>query len=98
MPGHLQDEEGVARGLPLKFRHQRALAFRESPANRGFHQRGDCLGFESANKDATAVGVMGQRGQGGWDLAPLQVNVAIHGHREKWCGALRLHQVQEQQE
>jgi cholesterol oxidase len=43
----------------------------ECPANRGLQERGDRLVVKSANREATAVGVMGQRWQGGWDLAPL---------------------------
>ena len=98
VPGHLQEEEGVSGGVPLKFpRHQR-LAFPEGPADRGLEQRGDGIGLKPAQREAPAVDVARQGVQHRRQVAPLRLDVAVHRHREQRGGAPGLHQVGQQQE
>ncbi len=98
MPGHLQEEEGVSRGFPLKFRDRLRLALRESPADRGLQQRGDGIATEAAQREGPAVDVAWQGGQDGRKRAPLQFLVAVHGHGQQRRGTPGLHQVREQVE
>jgi hypothetical protein len=98
VPGHLQEKEGVTRGLSLELLHQRDLAFAECAADRSLQERGDVVALKPSDRQTPTVGVTDQGWQDRRELAPLQVNIAIHGHGEDRRGTRGLHQMQQEQE
>ena len=98
VPGHLQEEEGVTLGFPLKFGHHHGLAFGEWPAGRVLKQGDDGMVLKPAERKAPAIDIARQGWQGSRELAPLRPHVAIHGHHQKRRQAAGPHQVREQEE
>ena len=96
--GHLQQEEGVARGLELKLGDHHRLAFPEWPADRVLQQGGDGVVLEPAQRKAPALDIARQGRQGGRELAPLRPDVAVHGRRQQRRRPPGPHQVLEQEQ